>query len=145
MKKLFILSIVALTIVFHSFAKTTSTKDSGKEESVASYIYHNKSKVVWTSTKEFNVANFTKNGYRMKAYFNEENQLVSTTRYLKSRSELPQTALDNLDRQYPDWGMTDLFEEEGLENETVYYARITDGANTLILKIRQNGELSKFK
>lgn len=141
MKKLFILAVASLTIALHSSA---STIDDTKDDSITSYVYSSSAKVVWSTVKDYNVANFTKDGYKMKAFFDETGKMISTTRYLKNRNELPKAALDNLDNQYPGWGMTDLFEEQGLDHEMVYYARITDGTNDQILKIRTNGKLSKF-
>ncbi|WP_447641611.1 MULTISPECIES: hypothetical protein [Chitinophagaceae] len=145
MKKLFILALAALMITLHSSAKSAPTINDGSDDSVVQYVHDNATKMVWTVFSNFNVANFTKDGYRMKAFFDEDNRLVSTVRYLKNRNELPLAALGNLDREYSRWDIVNLFEEQGLEKEKVYYAKISDGSSEQILKIRGNGKLSKFK
>ncbi len=117
MKKLLILAIAALMVTIHSSAKNISIANDRPKDSIISYMHDNASKVVWTVVKDFNVANFTKDGYQMQAFFDEHNNLVSTVRYLKNRNALPQAALDNLEREYSSWGIISLFEERGLEKE----------------------------
>lgn len=144
MKKLLILAVAALMITIHSSAKNVSIANDLSQDSVISYMHDNASKVVWTVFKNLNVAHFIKDGYQMKAFFDEDNNLVSTVRYLKDRNALPQAALDNLEREYGSWGIVSLFEENGLEREKVYYAKISDGVKSQVLKINGKGKLRKF-
>ncbi|PZP46844.1 MAG: hypothetical protein DI598_11715 [Pseudopedobacter saltans] len=143
MKKLFIIAAAFIAISLQVSAKSSDAKDD-KDDSVSSYVHSNSSKMVWSTSGNFNVASFTKEGYKMKAFFDEQGSLVSTTRMLKNRNELPKVALDKLDKDYAGWGMTDLIEEKGMDKELVYYARVTDGYDALILKITSKGKISKF-
>ena len=142
MKKFFIAAIAFVTFVSQTSAKPDQPALKG--DSVNSYVNNNASAIVWKSVDNFKIANFIKDGYRMKAFYDENGKLFSTTRYLKSKSQLPLKAQENIDKNYPGWGMTELFEENGIERESIYYAKVSDGVNSFIIKITKEGRISKF-
>lgn len=143
MKKLMI--VAALFVCTLSFAKANDDNPTAKAESTFAKIFLGVSNAKWKTVGDFSVAVFTLNGHAMKAFFNEDGQLVSTTRILTSKKELPEAALNNLENTYPGWGMTDLIEESGKDNDSCYYARITDGKVQNIVKISKAGKVSLFK
>lgn len=144
MKKLLIIAAAFIAISCQVSAKSYNPVKEEKDDSISVFIHSNASKIAWHTRDNFNIATFKKDGYTMKAYYDVQGNLVSTTRILKNRNELPQIAQDKLDKEYPGWGMSALFEENGIESNTVYYATVTDGDKSIILKITQNGKISKF-
>lgn len=144
MKKLFIIATAFIAFSFQTIANAKTVSNDAKDDSVSAYVSNNASKIVWTVVNNFNVAKFQKDGYQMKAFFDEQGNLVSTTRLLKNRNELPKAAIEKLDTDYAGWGMTDLCEEKGMDTDVVYYARISDGDRSMILKINAKGKISRF-
>ncbi|QES88440.1 hypothetical protein [Rhizosphaericola mali] len=144
MKKLLIIAAAFIAISLQVSANSSNKTKDDKDDSINVFVHSNASKIVWHYHDNFDIATFTKDGYLMKAYYDAQGNMVSTTRALKNRNELPMVVLNNLDKQYPGWGMTDLFEENGLDKEMVYYAKVTDGDRSLILKITPKGRISKF-
>lgn len=98
MKKLLIITIALFTFSFQTIANAKTVDNGVIDDSVSNYISNNSSKVSWHYVNDFKVASFIKDGYRMKAYYDEQGELFTTTRILKSKDELPKGAIENIEK-----------------------------------------------
>ena len=143
MKKLFLAA--ALFMATLSLTSAKDIDESAKAKAAFSKVFLGVTNAKWKITGEYIIATFNINGSKMKAFYDVDGNLVSTTRVLTSTKELPQNALDNIQASYPGWGITELIEESGREAVPAFYARITDGSRLQIIKIHTSGKISVFK
>lgn len=114
--------------------------------------------VQWERQDYFDVANFTKDGQKMKAYFDVNGELVGTITD-KTFEDLPAKAREYIRNKYPDYTIGDVImytdnqNEEGdillfgteMESATNYFVELRKDNKRTILKVSPDGDVSFFK
>jgi hypothetical protein len=114
--------------------------------------------VQWERQDYFDVANFTKDGQKMKAYFDVNGELVGTITD-KTFEDLPAKAREYIQKKYPDHIIGDVImytdnqNEEGdillfgteMESATNYFVELRKDNKRIILKVSPDGDVSFFK
>lgn len=130
------------------------------EQSKASFAseFGNVPDVQWERTEYFDVATFTKDGQKIKAYFDINGEFVGTVTE-KTFDDIPAKAKDYIKKKYPDYTIGDvilytdnpksesdmlLFGTE-MESATNYFVELRKDNKRIILKVSPEGDVSFFK
>jgi hypothetical protein len=140
MKKLVTVLTVA-AMLFSSFAfAIDGTKVNARIKAAFSNDFSAASDVSWEKLSDFYFAKFLINNIELKAAYNEEGELVGTSRSIES-SLLPVSISLALDKKYA--GYT--FSQEALEltynGETSYYLSVSNDRQVLKLKCSFSGNI----
>ena len=141
MKPLFILSLI-----FSSFFTTTAFAKDG-ENSAAQQSFNttftNAAEVKWTVSEGLHKVSFSLNGQYAAAFYNEEGELIATTRNFTSL-QLPITLQASLKKDHAGFWITDLFEVT-TQASTEYYVTLENAEQKVILKASPNSTWSKHQ
>ena len=116
------------------------------------------SDVKWERVDPYDVAEFTKDGKEMKAYYDFDADLIGTTHYV-TFEDLPQSGQEEIKEEYKDYeigpvvffhnneansGLARLY---GIEFEKAdnYFVELTKGSEKIILQVLDNGQVFFFK
>lgn len=115
------------------------------------------SDVQWSKSKNFDVASFTRNGEKTKAYYDSESKLIGTTTPT-TFDYLPLTAQKRLKAKYKDFtiGKVFFFDEndayentedmelygEPFEHLDHYFVELSKGSNRIVVKVTKEGDVS---
>lgn len=96
-------------------------------------------KVSWgkENTKEWE-AEFTLDGSKVSANFSNDGTWVETEREIPV-SELPKAVAEAIQRQYPNWKITEADKTETAKNGTIFEADIKSGMQKKALAFKQDG------
>ncbi len=139
MKKI-ILMIVSLAIVSScSYAGTPPTAVSKSFSSK----FPKATKVSWgkENATEWE-AEFTLDGSKISANFKADGAWVETEREI-SVSKLPKAVADAIQKQYPNWKITEADVTETAKNGTIYEADIRSGTQKKALAFKEDGSTVK--
>ena len=114
--------------------------------------------VVWKRTPDFDQATFKKDGQEMIAYYDDQSNLVGTTKVV-SFSSLPKNAQHEINRKYKDYKVgAVIFYDDNENNDTNmilygmefedsdnYFVELNSAKKNLVLKINPEGAVSFFK
>ena len=137
MKKFFITLAMAVAVVTVSFA-SDGVKIGRKIQSAFQKEFSEAFNPTWESVGSgiFHVT-FTQNSEVMDAYYNEEGQLVSLSRFV-SREQLPMLVNKAIDEKLKTADLTQIRELVS-ENETSYLVTAKKDNNTVIARIYTTG------
>ena len=102
------------------------------------------SDVSWGKTSEFYFATFTLNHVETTAAYNEQGELLGTSRALES-SQLPLSVCLALSKKYNGYDVAKKVLELTFEEETRYYVTVSNNTHIVKLKCSANGEISVEK
>jgi hypothetical protein len=107
--------------------------------------FANATNVSWTAMKAENLyhAAFMYNGEAVEALFNEDGELVSTSRLI-SEHQLPILAIKKLVTDYSRYKIRQVIEFTN-DNETAYLATLYNEKETIVLKLSPDGSLQRIK
>lgn len=88
-------------------------------------------------------ATFLYNGEELNAFYNEEGEMVGTSRYIK-KSQLPLMIQKEIAAKYDAHFITTII-ERNLNGATTYFVTIDSNKNALMLQANATGELSVYK
>ena len=98
------------------------------------------SDVSWGKTSEFYFATFTLNHVEVNAAYNEQGELLGTSRALES-SQLPLSVSLAIGKKYDGYDISKKVLELTFEEETRYYVTVVNSTHILKLKCSANGEM----
>lgn len=131
--------------------KRLQSVETGKVKAMTAKRFHQNfgsvSNVVWEKSKSFDKVSFTKDGYKMVAYYNNNSKLVGT-----SSTELPGQALADLKNQYKDYtiGSVIFFDQNEANaisklvygtqlKEETYLVELTRDQKSIVVSVKLKG------
>lgn len=141
MKPLFILSLM-----FSLFFTTTAIAKDGKNSAAQQSFnttFTNAAEVKWTVSDGLHKVSFSLNGQHAAAFYNEEGELLATTRNITSL-QLPIILQASLKKEHNEFWISDLFEIV-TEGSTEYYVTLENADQKLILKASPNTVWTKHQ
>ncbi|MEO6546697.1 MAG: hypothetical protein ABIN94_01810 [Ferruginibacter sp.] len=144
MKKL-VTSLTLAVMLFSAFAfATDSDKVNRKVKASFTNDFTNASNVSWEKTSDFYFATFTINNMEVNAAYNEEGELVGTSRTIES-TLLPISVSMAISKKYEGYTLGKKALELNFEGENRYYITITNDRFALKLKCSLNGNIEVEK
>lgn len=146
MKKSLLSALLMMVLSVVAFAKNDKEKGKGKEKkATVAYFAHDLAdakEITWTKSGKFQKASFIKDGARMTAFYNWQNELIATTQIIEV-TKLPAKAISNLVKYFPDNKMGEIVQYKN--EETVYFVNLTSEKEDFIVKIDEASNVSYFK
>ena len=144
MKKL--MTILTATVLLFS-----ATAFAGGGEKVTAKVkvafekdFQKAQNVSWENTNNFYFASFTMNNLVVSAAYNEDGELVGTSRKIAA-TQLPLSISLALSQKYKDYNVREEATEISFDGETHYLVTVANAKQTLRLNFRTNGEASVEK
>ncbi len=170
MKRVLALSITllfAVSVVFGQAAKKARTplkKLEGKEVSIVSKNsfateFGSIPNVKWARSANFDEATFIKDGKEMRAFFDEEGNLVGTTSHVKF-ADIPAKAQKEIKAKYGDYSINPIIvffdDNEKVDTDMIlygtqfedadnYFVELSKGTRKIILQVTPEGLVTFFK
>lgn len=144
MKKSLFSAILMMVLSVVAFAKNENDKGKEKKATVT-YRAHEligAKNITWTKSAKFRKASFTKDGARMTAFYNWQNELIATTQIVDV-TELPAQAISNLVKYFPGNKMGEIIRYKN--DETVYFVNLINEKEDFIVKVDENNSINYFK
>lgn len=137
MKKLTtIFAALALIVSTSAFAgNVTGVNVNEKVQTAFQQNFTNAANVTWQKTNDFYFAHFMQNNIDVAVAYNEDGELVGTSRTI-SKSELPQYVAYSLKQDYGDFAIHPTVTEINVQGKIIY--SITAENKTRILKLSAN-------
>jgi hypothetical protein len=133
--------LTAAAMLFSSFAfATDSDKVNARVKTSFLNDFSAASAVSWEKISDFYFATFTINKIEVNAAYNEDGELVGTSRPLES-SQLPISISLALAKKYEGYTFSKKALELTYDDETHYYLTITNDHQALKLKCSLNGNI----
>lgn len=144
MKKSLLSALLMMVLSVVAFAKNDKDKGKERKASVAYYAHElvGADNVTWTKSGKYQKASFVKDGARMTAFYNWQNELIATTQIVDV-TELPARAIGNLVKNFPGNKMGEIVRYQN--NETVYFVNLTNEKEDFIVKVDAGSNVSYFK
>ena len=144
MKKSLLSALLMMVLSVVAFAKNDKEKDKERKSAVAYYAHELKGaeNVIWSKSGKFQKASFIKDGTRMTAFYNWQNELIATTQIVDV-TELPSRAIQNLVKYFPGNKMGEIVRYKN--NETVYFVNLTNEKEDFIVKVDAGNSVNYFK
>jgi hypothetical protein len=143
MKKIILSLGTMLTLAGSTaFANNNESADAKAKQTFNSN-FTGVSHVMWQRENAFEKATFTMNNQVMFAYFDDNGDLVATTRNILS-DQLPIHLLTDLKKNYADHWITELF-EIATQGETTYYVTLENAEETVVLRSSDFNNWSTYK
>jgi len=146
MKKLAtIFAATAMLFSTSAFAgETNETKATVKVEKSFQKDFSKASNISWEKSNNVYIAHFDVNNVKIEAAYNEDGELVATSRKFEA-ADLPLAVSLAISKQYPGYDMAQTGEEITYERQTNYYINVGNDKEVLKLKCAVNGEISVDK
>lgn len=114
--------------------------------------------VIWKKDGLYDVAEFTKDGKILKAFYDFDSNLVGTTHYV-TFAEVPESGQQEIKKEYEDYEIGPVvFFDDNEVNETDmllygmqfadednYFVELTKGTEKIVLQVNGHGEVFFFK
>lgn len=146
MKKLTtILAAGMLLVSVSAFAgDSNETKATSKVEKSFQKDFSKASNISWEKSHNVYIAHFEVNNVTIEAAYNEEGELVATSRGFEA-ADLPLVVSLAISKKYPGYDVAKKGEEITYERETNYYINVGNDKEVLKLKCSVNGDISVDK
>lgn len=142
MKKLqTILAAAALLVATSAFAANGPEKINAVVKKAFTQQFSAASNVSWEKTDDFYFAYFKVNNRELSAAYNENGELVGTSKILAAE-ELPLSVSLSIADKYCGYKVAKTATEITYDNETSYYISVENEKHTLKLKCLANGDIS---
>lgn len=129
----------------------SATAFAGKGDSVTEQVkgafekdFIKAKNVTWQKTGDFYFASFVMNDMTVNAAYNDDGQLVGTSRRV-ALTQVPMSVSLALSQKYSEYTIPDQVTELSYDGETIYQVFVSNEKKTLQLKIRANGDISVEK
>lgn len=145
MKKI-IVSLAIAAISFSSFTVNAADKNPGTTVTQALNREFAQAKdVEWTKVGTAGVyqAKFIYNNETLQAFFSDEGEFLGTTRQI-TKSQLPILILTSLEKNYPDYRVSTVFEYSKTDGLS-YYITVVSPKSAMVLKASGSGDISVYK
>jgi hypothetical protein len=144
MKKSLLSTLLFLAVSVAAFAADDKENDKEKKSTITYYAHElvGAENLNWTKTAKFQKATYLKDGARMSAFYNWQNELIATTQIVDV-TELPAKAIKNLVKYFPGNQMGEIVRYKN--GETVYFVNLTNAKEDFIVKVDTNNDTSYFK
>ena len=136
-KSVTILSAALMLFSVFAFA-TDSDKVNARVKNAFLNDFTTASNVSWELLKDFYFATFTLDNIEVSAAYNEQGELVGTSRTIE-RSLLPILVTRALDKKYEGYTISKKAIEMAFEGTTRYYISVSNEKQTLKLKCSADG------
>jgi hypothetical protein len=144
MKKLAtILTAVTMLFTVTAFAGG-DTKITARIKEAFEKDFLKATNVSWEKTKEYYFATFTFNDRELNAVYNEEGELIGTSRKI-AYAQLPLSVSLSLSQKYGDYQLPEQVTELNYNGETHYLLTVSNAKKILQLNLRPNGEVTVDK
>ena len=140
MKKLFISALLAITVAVSSFAAEGGNVSYAAHNNF-SYQFKKASDVQWTSGENYTKATFVLDNVRTEALYSAEGEFIGTNQAI-TLEELPVNAKRAFAKKYEGYTVKEAIRFEG-SKEKAYYISAEDGKGSVILKVEDDGSMSK--
>ena len=141
MKKIFVsLSLILTTAVSTTFAHTVTLPDRDVEK-VFKKEFAGAEQVTWSREENYQKATFILGGYRVVAYFNEENEFAGCIRNILY-DQLPLMVTKTFDNKFPGADLLEISEITNSEG-TSYLLRMETNTKQLKVKINSDGNVEE--
>lgn len=147
MKKLATILTAAVFLISASAFSTDSDKVNAKIKSAFLEDFSGAQAINWQKTNDFYFATFMLNNKEINAAYNEDGDLIGTSRFVEA-SMLPLSVSLAISKKYEGYSLSDKALELTYDGETRYYLTIRNETQALKLKCLSNGSLTvekKFK
>jgi hypothetical protein len=146
MKKLAIVfAATAMLFSASAFAgETNETKATNKVEKSFQKDFSKAANISWEKSNNFYIAHFDVNNIRIEAAYNEDGELVATSKEFKV-IDLPLTVSLAISKKYPGYEVAKKGEEITYERDTNYYINVGNNMEVLKLKCSVNGDITVDK
>jgi hypothetical protein len=142
MKKLFIATLLSVTVAASAFAKDTK-KVNYIAASNFKVEYAKASDVSWITTPEYTKASFVLNNEKMDVFYNANGEKFATSTNV-TVDELPVKAKRSLAKNYATYTIKEVIEFEGTD-DSGYYISAENQKESVVLKVSSAGELIPFQ
>ncbi len=142
MKKLFIAALITVAAGTSAFAKDV-TKVDYKVKSNFEAKFNGAQNVVWSAREAYVKAQFQLSGENVEAFFNEEGDLIGTSRKLDFK-QLPLNAIQKIKKSYEDFKVVETIEFD-LDGDRSYYVSLEKEGKTQILQVSLYGTVTAYK
>jgi len=136
-KSVIILSAALMLFSIFAFA-TDSDKVNARVRNAFLNDFTTASNVSWELSRDFYFATFILNNIEISAAYNEQGELVGTSRTIE-RSQLPIILSMALDKKYEGYTISKKALEMAFEGSTRYYITVYNDRQTLKLKCSPDG------
>ncbi len=140
MKKLAAIFVSASMLVSVLAFATDSDKVNARVKASFLNDFTSATNVSWEKTSDFYFATFTINNVELNAAYNEQGELVGTSRAMES-TQLPMAISMAMTKKYDGYTVAKKALELTFEGETRYYVTISNENQALKLKCSANGNL----
>jgi hypothetical protein len=146
MKKLAIVfAATAMLFSASAFAGySNEAKATSKVEKSFQKDFSKAANISWEKSNNVYIAHFDVNNIRIEAAYNEDGELVATSKEFKA-TDLPLTVSLAISKKYPGYEVAKKGEEITYERETNYYINVGNDSEVLKLKCSVNGDISVDK
>ncbi len=137
-----------LTAIVMLFATSSFASDGDNVTALVKTAFQHDfsgaSQVDWEKTSDYYVASFNFNNTKVSAAYNEDGELVGTSRKIAS-AQMPLSILLELGKKYEDYFISENAFEVTNEGQTSYYINVDNGKQVLQLKCYSSGEVDVIK
>lgn len=141
MKKLFITTLLAVSLAASAFAKDVTVNVAAERNFKVEF--KNAANVTWTATVDYTKASFILNNEKMEAYYSPEGEMIATSKSIAVES-LPVSAKRTIAKKLEGYTVREAISFEG-SNESSYFISADNNKESIILKVLSNGQVSIFE
>jgi len=141
MKKLMTMITAAVLLLSTSAFATESNEVNAKVKNAFQKDFSKATAVNWQTKENFYFAEFTVNDNKLSAAYNEDGQLVATSRTIKL-DQLPLAVTLALNEKYAGYSFSGNVTEVSYEKQTSYYLVVANEKQRLQIKANANGDIS---
>ncbi|MBN9296374.1 MAG: hypothetical protein J0I41_05145 [Filimonas sp.] len=142
MKKLLIAAVMLVAVATSAFAEGSNVSFKVKNQFASEFTKANN--VAWTAADQFTKATFIMNEQRMEAYYDNDGELIGTSR-ATTLDFLPSKATKKIDEKYAGYKTEEVVEFDSVKDGLSYYVSLTNDTNKIVLQVSSEGSVSVYK
>jgi hypothetical protein len=142
MKKLIIAAVMVVVAATSAFAEGKSVSVKVKNQFANEFTAA--SNIAWTAGSEFSKATFIMNDQRMEAYYDNEGELIGTSR-ATTLDFLPAKATKKINEKYASYKTEEVIEFDNVKDGLSYYVSLSNDTQKVVLQVSAEGSISVFK
>lgn len=141
MKKMITMATAAVLLLATSAFANGGNQVNTKVKEAFQKDFSKATKVNWETKENFSFAEFTVNNVLFSAAYNEEGELVATSRTIKT-DQLPMAVSLALNEKYAGYTFANNLTEVTYERQTSYYLTVANEKRVLRLKVSASGDIT---
>lgn len=142
MKKLIIAAAMVIAVATSALAEGTSVSVKVKNQFANEFTAANN--VAWTKGSEFSKATFVMNDQRMEAYYDNDGELIGTSR-ATTLDFLPAKATKKINEKYASYTTEEVIEFDNVKDGLSYYVSLSNDKQKVVLQVTTEGSVSVYK